>query len=118
MITAAQMRVLKAVEGLLHAGVTPTYGQIASVTGLKSIANIHQHVHRLAEHGILALAGNGRKRIVGVVPGQSRNGLRWTACESGHQEILFQGRECPLCKSCGYSVAAPVGGGGNLLRNG
>lgn len=105
MITPAQMRVLKAIERLMKQDdMPPSYALVAAAAGLRSGASVHKHVHALAEHGIVSLAPDGgHKRIVGVVPAQSRNGLRWNTCEAGHQEILFQGRPCPLC-----SVNIPV----------
>lgn len=65
-------------------GYSPTYKEIAAALGLRSLATVHKHVHRLAREGEIEIQA----------PDASRG--------FGHRFIAIPGKTRATCPKCHY----------------
>ena len=48
-------------------GYAPSFREIGELSGLKSSASVHAHIHRLAEEGRIEIGENAERRRIKVI---------------------------------------------------
>lgn len=76
-------------------GHSPSYAEICRVTGLKSLAVVHNHLRILERDGYILRTSSVRG--IAICPDKVMHGF--SRCDKRHELIFFQAGRCPLCEA-------------------
>jgi SOS-response transcriptional repressor LexA len=96
-VTATQQRYLFAIRSFIEKHKrSPSYSELAKITGVRSSATIHKAVIVLESKGyIVRKHGPGNGYTLSLVP-EKLHGLN--SCNHGHNPVWFMSVTCPVCE--------------------
>jgi SOS-response transcriptional repressor LexA len=94
-MTRIQKKYYEAIRSLLeHHKRSPSFEEIATLVGVRSLASVHRAVHKLIDQGYV-INEPGRKYMnLAIVPQKMHS---MNSCNRQHPPIWYLSAQCPLC---------------------